>query len=117
MAVKELVEREMAVISDPALLDLIRRLSVEPSRVVRDWDYGASGERHVCWTVLEHPPSNTGVAYCDAGFGPDSPWGLVSLSGRHMNIGMDSGWFATLEAAVRDSPAWDGPNPLGYEVT
>jgi hypothetical protein len=106
----------MAAISDPAVRDLVHRLRVEPYPVERDWDYGKPDERYVCWTVLEHRPSNTGVAYCDAGFGPASPWGLVFLSGPHMNIGMDSAWFATLEGAVRDSMAWDGPNPPGYEV-
>jgi hypothetical protein len=85
-------------------------------QVERDWDYGPGRQRYVCWTVLEHRPSNTGVAYCDASFGPALPRGLVFLSGPHMNIGMDSAWFATLEGAVRESMAWDGPNPPGYEV-
>jgi hypothetical protein len=66
--------------------------------------------------VLEHPPSNTGIAYSPQGFGPSDPWGLVSLSGDHMGIGMDSGWFPTLESAMRDSMAWDGSNPENYEV-
>ena len=114
--VTELVERELAAISDPPVRDLVHRLRVEPSPVDRDWDYGAPDERFECWTILEHGPSNTGVAYCDAGFGPTFPWGLVFLSGRHMNIGMDSAWFATLEAAVRESMAWDGLNPSGFEV-
>ena len=38
------------------------------------------------------------------------------LSGPHMNIGMDCGWFVSLEEAFRDSMAWDEPNPEGYEV-
>ena len=115
-AVTKLLERELAAISDSAVRDLVNRLRVEPYPVERDWDYGALGERHVCWTVLEHRPSNTGVAYCDAGFGPAHPWGLVFLSGPHMSIGMDSAWFATVEAAVRESMAWDRPHPPGYEV-
>ena len=115
-AVTHLVERELAGIRDPAVLALVHRLRVEPYPVEREWDYGAPGERYVCWTVLEHRPSNTGVAYCSAGFGLTQPWGLVFLSGPHMSIGMDSGWFATLEGAVRESMAWDGPNPPGYEV-
>jgi hypothetical protein len=115
-AVGLLVNRELDAISDPAVRDLVYRLRVEPYPVERDWDYGAPDERYVCWTVLEHQPSNTGVAYCDAGFGPVHAWGLVFLSGPHMNIGMDSAWFATLEGAVRESMAWDGPNPSGYEI-
>lgn len=115
-AVTELMEREQAAITDQAVRALVQQHRVEPYPVERDWDYGASSERYVCWTVLEHRPSNTGVAYCDAGFGPAHPWGLVFLSGPHMSIGMDSGWFASLERAVRESMAWDGPNPPGYEV-
>src|SRR5260370_40435213 len=67
----------------------------------------------VDWTVLQHHPSNTGIAYCLQGFGPSYPWGLVSLSGSHMNIGVDSCWFASLEDALRNSMAWDGPNLRG----
>ena len=88
-----------------------------PYPVERDWDYGNSGERFVCWTVLEHPDSNTGIAYCAQGFGPKHPWGLVFLSGPYMSIGMDSGWYASLEDAMRESMAWDRPNPPGYEVS
>jgi hypothetical protein len=85
------VERELSTIHDPSLFDLICKLLVEPYAVERDWDYGAPGQKYVCWTVLEHQPSGTGVAYCKEGFGPDFPWGLVALSGPHMNMGMDSG--------------------------
>lgn len=28
-----------------------------------------------------------------------------------MNIGMDYGWFVSLEEAFRESMAWDEPNP------
>jgi hypothetical protein len=54
--------------------------------------YGPPGQKYTCWTVLEHRPSNTGIAYCEEGFGPSFPWGLIFLSGPHMNIGMDAGW-------------------------
>lgn len=115
-SVTELVEREMEVICDSAVVSLIHRLRVNPYPVERDWEYGALGDRYVCWTVLEHRPSNTGIAYCNAWFGPAHPWRLVFLSGPHLSIGMDSEWFATLEGAVRDSVAWDGDNPPGYQV-
>lgn len=113
--ISELVERELARISDSNLIQRVRELLVNPYPVSRGWDYGAVGEQFVCWTVLEHPESNTGIAFCSQGFGPTYPWGLVFLSGRYMGIGMDSGWFASLEGAMRDSMAWDGPNPEGYE--
>ena len=66
--------------------------------------------------VLKHQHSDTGIAYCEQGFGPSDPWGLVFLSGDHMGIGMDSGWFSTLESAMRESMGWDGENPENYEV-
>jgi hypothetical protein len=114
--IEKLVDEELAMISDADLVAAIRRLLVAPYPVERDWDYGRPGEKYTCWTVLEHPVSNTGIAYCEIGFGPTYPWGLVWLSGEHMNIGMDSGWFAKLEGAMRESCAWDLSNPPGYEV-
>ena len=111
------VERALSAIHDPALLSVIRKLLVEPYAVERDWDYGAPGQQYACWTVLEHQPSGTGIAYCEQGFGPKLSWGLVSLSGPHMSMGMDSGWFASLEDAVRESHAWDGENPAADEVS
>jgi len=101
--ISSLVREELDRIADPALLNRIRELLVTPYPVVRDWDYGHVAERFTCWTVLEHPSSNTAIAYCEQGFGPANPWGLVFLSGEHMSIGMDSGWFSTLESAMRES--------------
>jgi len=114
--VSSIVGKELACINDSALLSRIRQLLIKPYAVEQDWDYGRDGERFTCWTVLEHSPSNTGIAYCQQGFGPSDPWGLVFLSGKHMGIGMDSSWFPTLESAMRESMAWDGPNPENYEV-
>jgi len=114
--VSSIVSNELTHINDCALLNRIRSLLVAPYAVERDWDYGKVGERYTCWTVLEHPPSNTAIAYCQQGFGPSSPWGLVFLSGEPMGIGMDSAWFSTLESALRESLAWGGPNPENYEV-
>jgi hypothetical protein len=114
--VSSLVKDEFSRITDVAVLDRIRELLVSPYPVERAWDYGKSGERYTCWTVLEHPSSNSGIAYCLQGFGPSDPWGLVFLSGDHMGIGMDSGWFPTLESAMRESMAWESPNPNDYEI-
>lgn len=65
--------------------------------VERDWDYG--DERYTCWVVLEHPTANVCIAYCEHGFGPRLPWGLLAISGNQ-SMGMDSEWFETLEEAV-----------------
>jgi hypothetical protein len=104
-----LVEREIQRIQQPQLVAQIQELLVPPYPLERAWDYGAPGQHFTCWTVLEHHPSNTGIAFCAEGFGPSYPWGLVFLSGPHMNIGMDCQWYASLEDAMRGSMAWDGP--------
>jgi hypothetical protein len=110
-----LVEKELTGIRDARLVQRIREFLVTPYPVEREWDYGVLDQRFTCWTVLEYRP-NRGIAYCSQGFGPSDPWGLVSLSGPHMSIGMDSAWFVSLEDAMRSSAAWDGPNPVGYEA-
>jgi hypothetical protein len=114
--VSSLVSEELRKITDAALLSRIRALLVFPYPVERDWDYGQSGERFTCWTVLEHPTSNTGIAYCQQGLGPSDPWGLCFLSGEHMGIGMDSAWFPTLESAMREHRAWEGVTPKNYGI-
>ena len=114
--INSIVSEELKHITDATLLNRIQEMLVTPHPVERDWDYGQPGEKFICWTMLEHSPSNTGIAYCSQGFGPSDPWGLIHLSGERMSIGMDSAWFSTLDSAMRESMAWDGPNPEGYEV-
>jgi len=109
--VEQLVDQELSRISDPALLARISGLRVPSYAVVREWDYGLPDEAYSCWTVVEHRLVNVGIAYCEAGFGPQAPWGLVFLSGPYMSIGMDSGWFTSLEEAARDLVSWDQPSP------
>jgi len=111
-----LVACELACIRDATLAGRIREFLVAPYPVERAWDYGPRDERFTCWTFLEYLPTNTGIAYYSQGFSPSYPWGLVFLSGSHMNIGMGSAWFASLEDAMRASAAWNGSNPDGYEA-
>jgi hypothetical protein len=113
--VEQFVDQELSRISDPALLARICELRVPAYEVVREWDYGLPGEAYPCWTVMEHRRANIGIAYCEAGFGPWRPWGLVFLSEPSMSIGMDSGWFASLEEAARDLVGWDQPSPGASE--
>jgi hypothetical protein len=103
--VSELVEKELAQISSQNLVALIRRLLVPPRCEPRPWDYGAPDETYPCWIVGEHSPSNTAFAYCESGFGPRCPWGLLGISGEYLNMGMDSSWYTSLEDVVRDSCA------------
>ena len=101
---KQLVGEEVGTVRDSRVQTHIRSLLIEPDPILRDWSYGKPGEKYFCWTVLSHTPSNTGIAYCKEGFGPERPWGLVYLSGDDaMSIGMDSGWFGTFMDAFFDS--------------
>ena len=113
--IERLVQAELGRIADGEIVKAIVPLLVGPRLEDRPWDYGPD-ETYPCWIVLEHPPSNTCIAYCEEGFGPRCPWGLLFLSGRHLSMGMDSGWFRTLEDAFRDSRACDLPSPPGHEV-
>jgi hypothetical protein len=88
---------------------------------LRGWDYGKPGEEFPCWLVLEHAASNTGIAYCEHGFGPSMPWGLLFLSGQHMSMGMDSGWYERFLEAYFESqiapelPIWQVFQHLGTD--
>jgi hypothetical protein len=106
-AVEALVTLEVQRIAQPELVALIAKLRVPVRKEERIWNYGTAGQTLPCWIVLEHRESDTGVAYCAAGFGPTNPWGLLFLT-RYPDMGMDSGWFPSLEQAVRDSMAWNG---------
>ncbi len=100
-----MVESELERISDARVTAYIKALLVAPTVTMRDWDYGNEGDQFACWTVFCHPSSNSGIAYCEFGFGPRSPWGLVALEGEDgvTSIGMDSGWFTTFLEAFFDS--------------
>src|SRR5262245_59660817 len=102
-SLKNLVENELERITDTRVTNQSRGLLVEPPPVLRGWDYGVKGQQYVCWNVLEHHPSNTAIAYCQSGFGPKTPWGLVALEGRYMSMGMDSGWFPNFMKAYFES--------------
>jgi hypothetical protein len=114
--VAALVAEQLSLVRDQDVAAQIRSLLVEPYAVERAWDYGKPGDSYVCWTVLEHPASNTGIAYCAEGF--RDPWGLVWLTGSpsKMSMGMDCGWYLSMEDAFRESAAWEGDNPPDREV-
>ncbi len=106
LQIRALVANELAGVSEPSVKAYIGSLLVEPQIVMRQWDYGEIGEVFPCWSVLNHSRSNTGIAYCEYGFGPKNPWGLVGLSGSdHKSMGMDCGWFPTFLEAFFDSAA------------
>jgi hypothetical protein len=100
-----LIEGELSVVKDSRVTVHIRGLLVPPEPQMRVWDYGKPGEVHPCWIVLAEKSSNTGIAYCEYGFGPAIPWVLLFLQGsEHMSMGMDSGWFDRFLDAYFESP-------------
>ena len=115
--IEALVARQLASISQPELGECLRPLLVRPRCEQRPWDYGAPGQTCPCWIVAEHEASNTGIVFCESGFGPSYPWGLLVLQGPHLSMGMDSQWFLSLEEAFRNSMAWEGANPPGYQAS
>ena len=119
MNIKEfeiLVNDEISRITQRDLVETVKLHKVSPRTENRDWDYGKVGEKYPCWIALEDSGTDTAVVYCEKGFGPSYPWGLVAIT-AFSNMGMDSGWFASLEEAVRDSMFWHGDNPEEYEVS
>ena len=106
LQISGLVEAELARITSPQVSALLRSLLVTPRGERRAWDYGEPGTEYPCWIVAEHSPSNTAFAYCEQGFGPSFPWGLLWISGEHLSIGMDGAWYESLEEVVRESRAW-----------
>ncbi len=114
--IQQKLDAELSRIVDAAVLSAMKPLIVVPRREMREWDYGKPGQQFPCWIVLDHLPTNTCIAYCEFGFGPSSPWGLLFIGGEYLSIGMDSGWYSNLEDAFRGSMAWDGDNPACYQV-
>src|SRR5262245_14190114 len=101
---KTLVEDELARVTDVRVTRYIRSLLIEPKPVLRDCDYGERGQQYVCWIVLEHRTSQTGIAYCESGFGPRAPWGLIWLDSE-ASMGADCCWYTTFLQAYFESRA------------
>jgi hypothetical protein len=112
-ALKAAIHDELARVSDARVREHIERLLIEPRPHMRTWDYGAPGERYLCWMVFED--RGTGVAYCEQGFGPRCPWGLVFLEGDA--FGMDSAWCSRFLDAVREGSLDDLPIWRVYKTT
>lgn len=112
--IEQLVRSELAQISEEAVRDALQRYLVPAVCQMRRWEFGADGVRFPCWVVAAFSSCRTVIAYCESGFGPGYPWGIVPLDEDAM--GDDGAWHINLEHAFRNSPAWVGRNPPGYEV-
>jgi hypothetical protein len=100
------IERELARLNDRRVIAHIRERLVPPKSQMRPWDYGTPGEAYPCWFAFEDKPINAGIACCESGFGPRTPWGLMSLEGaKYPSLGMDSNWFGCFLEAYFESPS------------
>ena len=98
--VQQLFDAEVKQISDPKVAALIQQWRISPRCELRPWSYADAD--YPCWLVLEDKHSNVGVGFCEHGFGPKCPWGLLWLTGNHRHMGDDSAWFSSLEEAVQN---------------
>jgi len=108
-----LVMAEIEKVTLSELAAAIKAWLIPPFLHTRQWEWGKDEEAFPCWAVLAHPPSGTGIAYCEYGFGPRCPWGLVFLDSTQNHFGGDYCWYPSLEEAfcesyaASDLPIWD----------
>jgi hypothetical protein len=105
------VEAELAAFPDARVVAAIRRHMIAPRVEMRPWDYGAAEDRLPCWIVLDGLLNGVVIAYCEQGFGPAKPWGLLWSSACDEEtesdaMGMDFSWFCSLAGAFLDT--WSG---------
>jgi hypothetical protein len=106
-----LIDADLRLAPDPSARDEMKALILEePCLMSCAWDYGAPGETYPCWKVAGSTATGrVGVVYCEHGFGPEFPWGLIWLNQPVPDMGQDSGWFRTLREALADAfdrPEW-----------
>ena len=102
---KGLIGQELKNLLDVRVTAHIQLCWLSPAEL-RDWDYGEPGEQYPCWITLADNGSNIAIAYCESGFGPRNPWGLLWLESReYVSMGMDSAWHSTFLDAYFNSLA------------
>jgi hypothetical protein len=99
--VKSLVAGELALIADPTRRTALHAVLREPVMEMRDWDYGPPGGQFPCWIVTVASERGVVIGYCEQGFGPRCPWGLLWTDAQ-TSMGMDCGWFSSLADAFAD---------------
>jgi hypothetical protein len=103
-SLKHLIDAELSHVHDARVVSHIRAILIEPYSIMRDWDYGKPGQQFLCWMVLKDSVTGAEIGYCEEGFGPKCPWGLLD-SGVDRSMGMDSGWYTSFMDAYFESCA------------
>jgi len=114
LKITQLVENEIAKIDQLELIEVIQNHRTTPRVESREWNYGYAS--YDCWILIENSKLNCAIAFCESGFDPESPFGVLAAHRGDLSMGMDSEWYLSLEDAVRNSSLWNGENPPGYEV-
>jgi len=98
--ITRIVAEHVARIVDADLRDEVARVLIEPMLREVPWNYGEDGETLACWIIADLRPAKPDVlAYCDRGFGPGYPFGI--LDADLPSMGTDGQWFLTLEDGLR----------------
>ncbi|ASE40148.1 hypothetical protein [Brevundimonas vesicularis] len=103
-----LIAGELSVLTEDSVKLAVLNGLVDPRPITLDWEYGTPDQQFEGWVVFDHEAqSDTLIVYCEHGFGPLSPWGLVFATPRQgsRSMGMDSGWFRSFMEAFWDSHA------------
>lgn len=107
--IQDLVAKELGRIEDPRRVDFLRTLLVTPRREEREWDYGVPGTRYPYWIVAEACDCGLLLVYCEHGFGPEMPWGILFTKDPDAaTLGMDAQWSWYLAEAFVRSGLWQG---------
>lgn len=93
--VAELIRDDMKALHDARVVSHVASLLVSPPRRLQlGWVYGSAGEEYEGFLVLNHPRSSTAIVYCQYGFGPEAPWGMIfNDRGSPPSMDMSDGWF------------------------
>jgi len=111
-----LMSSEISKVNQTEMLELIKSIKGQVRSETRIWNYGIENQEFTCWVAFEHLATKTSIVYCNKGFGPNYPWGLLSTNTPNNDMGIDSQWYISLEDAIRNSDFWHGTNPKDYEV-
>jgi hypothetical protein len=95
---KALAAAELERVPDSDCRERLARVLVEPTFVSLAWEYGALGATRLCCVVARLEDGDRALVYCEDGFGPQEPWGAVSLG--EASMGEDDQWHASLYDAA-----------------
>ena len=97
-ALKALITAQIERIPDADCRDRLAQLLVEPTFVSLAWEYGTLGATRLCCVVARLDDGERAVVYSEDGFGPQEPWGAVSLG--EASMGDDDQWYGSLHDAA-----------------